>query len=268
MVLSELRSAPHLSASSIGDYVECSLLYKFGRVDRLPMEQKPDAMLFGTCIHKVLEEFYLEKMSGHRLLLKAVHQVFETTWTKIAQGRTDIKYAKGKDFKTYLMSGKDLLSAWYNKLSEDDFSVLAIEEPFSCILPDIPVPIIGAMDLVEEDSSGTVIITDFKTSARAYSIDEVDQNQQLTFYQIAAKKNGFADREILLKFDTLIKTKTPKFEQYWTTRSEVDERRLITKVKQVWDGISKQVYVPNDTSWKCKNCSYKKACDEFMEGGS
>ena len=90
----------------------------------------------------------------------------------------------------------------------------------------------------------------------------------VTFYQIAAKNNGFAGREILLKFDTLIKTKTPKFEQYWTTRSDVDERRLITKVKQVWDGISKKVYVPNDTSWKCKGCSYKKACNEFMEGGS
>jgi len=256
MELSELRSAPHLSASSIGDYVECSLLYKLGRVDRLPMEQKPDAMLFGTCIHKVMEEYYLEKMSGHRLLLKEIHQVFETTWTKLAENRTDIKYSAGKDFKALFMLGKDLLSVWYNKLPDDNFRVLAIEEPFSCILSGIPVPIIGAMDLVEEDDSGTVIITDFKTSARAYSAGEIDQNQQLTIYQIAAKKNGFAGREILLKFDTFIKTKTVKFEQYWTTRSDIDERRLITKVKQVWDGISKQVYVPNDTSWKCKNCSY------------
>jgi len=268
MELSELRSAPHLSASSIGDYVECSLLYKFGRIDRLPMELKPDALEFGTCIHRVLEEYYLEKMSGHRLSLKDIHRIFETTWTDIAKDRTDIKYATGKDFKALFMLGKDLLSAWYNKQPNDDFKVLAIEEPFSCNLPDIPVPIIGAMDLVEEDESGTVIITDFKTSSRAYSVSEVDQNQQLTFYQIAAKKNGFADREILLKFDTLIKTKTPKFEQYWTTRSDIDERRILTKVKQVWDGISKQVYVPNDTSWKCKNCSYKKACDEFLEGGS
>ena len=31
MSLTELRQKPHLSASSIGDYVECGLLYKFGR---------------------------------------------------------------------------------------------------------------------------------------------------------------------------------------------------------------------------------------------
>ena len=122
------------------------------------------------------------------------------------------------------------------------------------------------MDLVEEDNAGTLIITDFKTSGRAYSKDEVDQNQQLTMYQIAAKHNGYADREILLRFDTLVKTKIPRFECYWTTRSQLDERRLMKKLAQVWHGISNGVWVANDTSWKCKGCAYKQACDEYLEG--
>jgi putative RecB family exonuclease len=264
MVLSELRQMPHLSASSIGDYVECSLLYKFGRIDRLPMDFKADAMIFGSVIHLVLGEYYEGKMIGSKMLLKDVHKSFEEHWRKAAEGNTDIKYNKGKDFETLLMEGKDLLTAWYMKLPEDNFKVLAVEEAFSFILPDLPVPIIGAMDLVEEDEVGTLIITDFKTSAKAYSASEIDQNQQMTTYQLGAKANGYADREILLRLDCLIKTQKPKFEQYWTTRSEIDEIRLIRKIKQVWDGISKGVFVPNDTSWKCKNCSYKTACDEWF----
>ncbi len=55
MNLSDLRQTEHLSASSIGEYVECSLLFKFGRIDRLPMEFKAEALEFGTCIHRVLE---------------------------------------------------------------------------------------------------------------------------------------------------------------------------------------------------------------------
>ena len=264
MVLSELRQMPHLSASSIGDYVECSLLYKLGRVDRLPMDFKADALIFGTVIHLVLGEYYEAKMIGDRMPLKDIHKNFEEHWHKAAKDRTDIKYAKGKDFETLLMEGKDLLTAWYMKLKDDNFKVLGIEETFSFNLPDLPVPIIGGMDLIEEDEAGTIIITDFKTSARAYSISEVDQNQQMTTYQLGAKANGYANREILLRLDCLIKTQKPKFEQYWTTRSEIDEIRLIRKIKQVWDGISKSVYVPNDTSWKCKNCSYKTACDEWF----
>jgi len=266
MVLSELRQQPHLSASSIGEYVECSLLYKFGRIDRLPMEHKAEALEFGTCIHRVLEQFYSARMIGEKMLLKDIHQIFKTVWTSIAKDNDDIKYSGENDFKSLLMYGKDLLTAWYNKLPDDGFTILAIEESFSFTLPGIPIPIIGAMDLVEEDNSGTIIITDFKTSGRSYSRDEISSNQQLTMYKIAAKHNGYADREILLRFDTLIKTKTPKFEQYWTVRSELDERRLTKKASQVWDGISKGVFVANDTSWKCKGCAYKQACDEFLEG--
>jgi len=232
------------------------------------MEFKSDALEFGTCIHRVLEQFYSAKMIGEKMLLKDVHEIFETIWKGIAQDRDDIRYSGDNDFKSLLMYGRDLLTAWNNKLPKDNFTILGIEEAFSFTITGIPIPIIGAMDLVEEDSAGTIIITDFKTSGRAYSKDEVDQNQQLTMYQMAAKNNGYASREILLRFDALIKTKTPKFEQYWTSRSELDERRLIKKAAQVWDGITKGVFVANDTSWKCKGCAYKQACDCYLEGGT
>jgi putative RecB family exonuclease len=79
MVLSELRQQPHLSASSIGD-MSNARSYKFGRIDRLPMEFKSEALEFGTCIHRVLEQFYYSaKMIGEKMLLKDVHQIFETT---------------------------------------------------------------------------------------------------------------------------------------------------------------------------------------------
>lgn len=264
MKLWELRKSHHLSASTIGTYVECGLLYKFGKIDKIPMEFVSDALVFGTVIHLVLGEYYEEEMTGNKMLLKDIHQSFEDHWRKNAEGRDDIKYAEGKDFTTLLMQGKDLLTAWYMKLPADDFKVLAIEEAFSFNLPDLPVPLIGSIDLLEEDEAGTIIITDFKTSGRKFSESEIIQNQQLTVYQMGLKHNGFADREILLRLDCLIKTQKPKFEQYYTTRSELDEHRLIRKIMQVWDGISKGVFVPNDTSWKCKNCGYKTACNEWF----
>ena len=151
---------------------------------------------------------------------------------------------------------------------DDNFKVIGIEEAFSFTLPGVSVPIIGAIDLAEEDESGTVIITDFKTSGRSYSADEIDSNMQMTVYQLAAKANGFGGREILLRFDCLIKTKSPKFEQYYTTRGVVDELRLIRKIEKVWEGINRGIFIPNDTNWKHKNCPYRKICDQwFLNGG-
>ena len=163
MELSELRKTPHLSASSVGEYVECGLLYKLGRIDRIPMEYKADALEFGTVIHIVLGEFYEAKMVGDKLSLRDVHLSFQNHWHRVAEKRTDIKYAEGKDFNTILMEGTDLLTTWYNKLPSDNFKIIGIEEAFSFNLPDLPIPIIGAMDLIEEDDAGTVIITDFNT---------------------------------------------------------------------------------------------------------
>jgi putative RecB family exonuclease len=228
------------------------------------MEFKSDAMELGSAIHITLEYFYQEKMIGEKLLLKDVHEMFEKVWKNLAENKINIQYTKGNDFKSMLMMGKDLLTVWYNKLPDCDYTIIGIEEAFSFYIPGIPIPFIGGMDLIEEDEAGTIIITDHKTSGRAYSASEVDQNQQLTLYQMAIKSMGYCNREILLKFDTLIKTKTPKFLQYWTSRSELDEHRLIRKANQVWDGIQKQVFIPNDQSWKCKGCSYKTACDNWF----
>lgn len=264
MELSDLRQKPHLSASSISTYVDCSLQYYFSHVRRLPMEFVSDALSFGTVIHLVLAEFYRSKMTGDRLSLKDIHETYRELWMQEAHDRTDLQYAEGKDFTTYLTEGVDLLSAWYNKLSDDEFEVIGVEEPFTFEIPELPVPIIGAMDLIEADSGGALVITDHKTSSKSFSVDEIDQNMQMTLYQLAARANGYADREILLKLDCLVKTKVPKAESYWTVRTEIDEKRLIRKIKTVWDGIAKGVHIPNDTSWKCKKCPYRKACDEWF----
>jgi putative RecB family exonuclease len=217
MELSELRKSAHLSASAINDYLDCSLLFKFGRIDRIEPEFKSDAMEFGSAIHMALAEFHQEKLTGNILTTKEFHDRFEDSWTRIAEGQDDIiKYSEGKDFNTLLLEGKELLTAYYNKFTWQQFNVLAVEEPFSFTIEGCPVPIVGAIDLIESDESDTIIITDFKTSARAYSLDEVDRNFQLTLYQMALKTNGYHDREILLRFDCLIKTKQPKFDQYYS----------------------------------------------------
>lgn len=266
MSLNDLRALPHLSASSIGDYLDCGLLYKFGRIDKLKPEFKADALEFGSVIHLVLAEIHQQKMTGIEMSIKEIHESFEKHWTSIAKDRDDIQYAEGKSFEVLLLEGKELLTVYYHKRPPDNFQVIAIEEPFNFTLEGCEIPIIGAMDLVEEDNAGTIIITDFKTSGRSYSRDEVDRNFQLTLYQIAAKAMGYHDREILLRFDCLIKTKTPKFEQYYTTRSEMDEKRAARKIIEVGHGISKGVFIPNDSTsnWKCKGCSFKKPCDEWF----
>src|SRR5271157_144898 len=192
MELKELRQKPHLSASSINDYMDCGLLYKLGRVLKLKPEIRPDALEFGSIIHKVLAEFYKHKLEGEIVPLEDLQILFEAWWKKATSKGPEITYKDGKNAEILLQEGKSLLSAYYQKLPRDDFQAIAIEDPFQFTLPNFLIPIIGVLDLVEEDEAGAIIITDWKTSSHAYSADEVDKHLQLTVYHLAARANGYS----------------------------------------------------------------------------
>jgi putative RecB family exonuclease len=46
------RARPHLSASSVGDYIDCGLLYRFGRVDKIKPEFKSSVRLMSPISSK------------------------------------------------------------------------------------------------------------------------------------------------------------------------------------------------------------------------
>ncbi|MGA2226786.1 MAG: PD-(D/E)XK nuclease family protein, partial [Syntrophobacteraceae bacterium] len=142
MELNEMRKKPHLSASSINDYLDCGLLYKLGRILKLQPEIRPDALEFGSIIHKVLAEFYKHKLEGEIVPLLDLQILFEALWKKATENGPEITYKDGKNAEILLHEGKNLLSAYYQKLPRDDFQVIAIEEPFQFTLPNFPIPII------------------------------------------------------------------------------------------------------------------------------
>ena len=74
----------------------------------------------------------------------------------------------------------------------------------------------------------------------------------------------YPEKQVISKIDCLIKTKTPKFEQYYTYRDIDDHQRFIKTAREVARGIQSGVFVPNRNSWKCGYCEYKTACDNWL----
>ena len=265
MTLFELRKEPHLSASAIADYLECGLQYRFSRIDCLRPEFKADSLEFGSCIHLALADFHQERMIGAVMTRQELENRFAYHWRLRAKENTELRFKPDNTYDNLLERGQALLQVYHDHFFEENLTILAIEEPFSFKLKGIPIPIIGAMDLIEEDDRGEIIITDFKTAAKSYTDDDVRKNFQLMVYHLAAKANGYHNRKINLVIECLVKTKTPKFKRYCTTKDHLDERRAYKKIVEVWHGIAQGVFIPNDTSWKCKDCSYRQACADWHE---
>jgi putative RecB family exonuclease len=171
MEIEELRKQDHLSASDMNDYVECGLLYKLSRIDKFKPESTSDNLLFGSAIHQALAEYQYSRMKNTVLGIDELQDLFEWFWKQKVEGNGNIAYSEGKDFDILLKEGKALLKVFYERQEDQGYKVLVIEEAFAFNIDGIDIPIIGITDLVEEDDSGTIIVTDYKTSARAYSAD-------------------------------------------------------------------------------------------------
>jgi putative RecB family exonuclease len=262
MELAELREKPHLSASSIGTYIECSLKYKLARIDNLKPDFISAALVYGSTIHKVLESYHQARKHNEKLPLSYLLELYEKYWENELKARENIRFKSGVTAEILLNEGKSLLTVYYDRYP-CEYRVIDTEMPFSFTLENLPIAIIGAIDLLEEDEDGSIIITDHKTSGRAFSIGEVERNLQLTIYQLAMRE-AYPDREIILKLDALIKTRKPKFEQFYTFRDEEAEQRLKRKIAAVWQGIEREVFIPNEESWFCGSCEYKTHCNEWF----
>ena len=261
MNISTLRSMPHLSASSIQSYMGCGLQYKFSRIDKLQREYTSDNLIFGSTIHKVLAEYNQEKLMGTFMSAQELMDLFEALWIDGVQNTPDIKYSKGKDFNQLLRQGKHMLQIFISQVPRDEYEIIAIEEAFSVEIDGLDVPLIGVFDLIEKDSLGTIVVSDYKTMSSSITLNEIDQNLQLSLYFIAIKKLNYTDDEIVLKLDCLMKTKNPQFKQVYTYRNEEDERRTIKLVKSAWNGIQKGIFLPTGIgTWRCRFCEYRNHC--------
>lgn len=265
MKLDDLRTQPHISASEMRDFLECGLAYKFGRIDGIEPEFKPASMLFGSCIHQALAQFYRVQRQGHEMELDDLLECFSTVWTEEAKQTGNLQYRKDESFESLSNTGRGLLEAFHRDLPRERFRVLDVELPFSFRIEGVEVPVIGAMDLVLLDESGTVVVVDHKTRSKSPTRAEIDQSLQLSVYHMAVRSHGFADAEILLRADCLIKTKTPKFEQCYTSRSELDIRRAVGRIRSAWDAIQREAFVPAPgDSWKCGCCAFKTHCADWL----
>ena len=130
----------------------------------------------------------------------------------------------------------------------------------------LPCKLSGIFDLVESDEEGTLIIVELKTSSKRYTDDQIDLDLQGTLYSYALKQirlhtNG---DDTLVRYDQLLKQKTPSMETYYAVKGNVQYTWAYHLVRKVLRAIDHEVYHPIP-GWQCKDCPYGTTCQENQE---
>ncbi len=231
-----------LSYSQISRYLTCPLWYKLQYIDKLKPKER-FYLSFGDIIHQCAEYFFKVPVPPPPTLEKVL-QFYETNW--ISDG-----YETPEQEQQYKDYGKQLLADFWKIHSPAFHLPLAVEYQFLVNVDGIPLS--GKIDRIDKLDGG-VSIVDYKTSKDLFTSEQLEQDLQLTFYQLAVEKTW----KLPVKFLTLyhLRSNTACTCDGRTPEKLDHARQVILKVA---DSITRENF-PATENWLCSYCDFPEHC--------
>lgn len=266
MNLSELRKRPHLSASQINQLLNiCSLQFYFERIKKLEQPFISGSLAFGSAIHRVLEQHFLQLKNNREPDLELHLDLFSKLW-KTANDEQTVKFGARDDFESLADKGREMIRCFVEHIDPGE-KVLSVSQAFVVPVysPDgsaIELPLIGEFDLVVE-REGEAVIKDWKTAAAKRASDHAEKSFQATVYSYAW--NQMYGVRPPIEFDVVTKTKTPGYQEQVTRRNEDQEQRMALLISKAQQIIKHELYYPAETSFFCSGCPYQEPCKSWHQ---
>ena len=260
----EWASTLRISKTHMQTYLMCPRKFYFQYVVNLPWEFTPASLPFGKALHTAVGFFYQRIKDGHgKPDVGEVIQEFQTAWRKETSERDILFNTASRDSLEGL--GIALLKQFYSEIRPRQ--VEAVEFPFAVSLYDpdggreLEHKLVGLIDLIESDDEGNFIISELKTSSKRFADSQGENQLDGLIYAYALDQLGLrtTESETLIRYDVLVKTKEPAFQQIYFNKKPGDYRRLARWVKEILNAIDNGSFYPN-FGWGCKQCQFKKTC--------
>lgn len=165
-----------VSYSQLRAYKTCPLQYKYRYVLSIPTPPN-HALSFGSTVHDTLRDFHTALMFG-KVALNELFDMYEKNWQPAG-------YLDEKHRSLRFESGKKLLEDYWRVHKDVSVKPAALEKSFTVKIDGIKL--YGKIDRIDPLSGGKVEIIDYKTGT-PMDQEEVDKDDQVTYYAIGAKE--------------------------------------------------------------------------------
>jgi len=249
-----------LSATRINTFLSCRQKYWFNYYDKLPKLSNPVFRL-GTSVHEALEfagNIWRKKEKFTKADEKKILAKYDEV--SVREGIEEYAiHAEGKDLirkriKNF-MNGRKLIGL------EIKFGFWDQPTKIKSITSDLGVPLIGAIDKVEEYDDDTILIVDYKTSKTAPTSSQMRTDIQLSLYDLVARKLFPEYKRVVLSLDLL------RSDSLYTYRTDEERKEFELYLKAVYDQMIalKPGDVKASLNMFCPWCSYKDYCSTYQK---
>lgn len=238
----------HLSFSSISKYLKCHRQWKHKYIDGWE-EPDSEALLFGKVWHEMIR-YGIEEKNNNLL----------DNWYVVCEGWNDTN-AEIQQQELIELGEKMLFNPVVSKVIKELKPMPeSIERKFDLHIPGVEIPVIGYIDMIEEN---TMIPIDFKTASKKWSDGQADSDLQATFYIAAMEQAGMIKLPHAFKYIIFTKTSKPTVQIIETERTAAHVFELHEMINDVWQAIKSKSFGKCDPGmWWCseKWCGFYDRC--------
>lgn len=253
---------PHISHSQLEMFWRCAEQYRRRYIEG---EILPPgiALIQGKAIHSGAEHNFKQKKNSFTDLPKSeiVDAAIASFETEISGGYVLDDGESSRGASIVIGEAKDLtakLAELHAKEQAPEYQPVLVEHRTRIVFEKASHDLLSITDLIDDKNR----VTDIKTAKRSMPQATVDSSNQLTIYSAARySETGSLPTEV--RFDNLIKTKTPKRQLLKSKRTMVDLQILSNRINVTIASINAGLFPPCPTgSWNCS----PKWCGYFMAG--
>lgn len=150
------------------------------------------------------------------------------------------------------------LAALYHREVAPTILPALVEHRVEIEVPGLALPVSGTLDVVDADN----LLADLKTASKAWPESKANTSPQATIYYLLVKETTGRPPSGI-RFDVLIKGKTPRRQTLTTTRTRADFQTLVLRMNIMLQMIYAGLFPPAPTGhWICspRFCGYWWSC--------
>ena len=250
-----------MSYSSIECFRNCPLKYKYQNIDKIKAPKNIDA-LFGSSIHNSLK--FMFQRGPLYPTLDQIIDFFRTVWEQ-KKLPMDAEALDSSAETVYYKEGISLLEKFYKNNPPWNYNVVDMESRFEFEIDDPKTgekhTLSGIMDRIDKNADGGFEIIDYKTKRKMPGQYEIDNDLQMSIYQLGlVKKWPHIDaNKIKLSFYFL---KHGEKISTVRTKEQVEETRnfILETIRDINGKIKDGNNFPPTPSPLCDWCEYRQMC--------